>query len=225
MTTAASARAAAWRRRSRSPSSPRTPRACSAPGDRLRARPRHLDGRHGRPGARPRPSRAVRTLTLGCTYCGGEGSALASPDVAQRLVEAMTLRRPRAHDPRRLGDHVSPAFADDADAYAAFRELCLRAPRSRGAGDHGSDAGDRAHDTPPACPSCALPTLIVHGTADQMLPVAERRHDRRATSRSAPGDPRRRRPPVLLGAPAALGRAGARARAVHAYVRGWPRAS
>ena len=32
----------------------------------------------------------VRTLTLGCTYCGGEGSATAAPEVIQRLFEAMS---------------------------------------------------------------------------------------------------------------------------------------
>src|SRR5437764_14483272 len=31
----------------------------------------------------------VRTLTLGCTYCGGEGSALTSPEVLARILEAM----------------------------------------------------------------------------------------------------------------------------------------
>src|ERR1700694_4332024 len=32
----------------------------------------------------------VRTLTLGCTYCGGPASSLTSAEVLQRLVEAMT---------------------------------------------------------------------------------------------------------------------------------------
>ena len=31
----------------------------------------------------------VRTLTLGCTYCGGEGSALSSPEVMRKLGEGM----------------------------------------------------------------------------------------------------------------------------------------
>src|ERR1700694_1426326 len=31
----------------------------------------------------------VRTLCLGCTYCGGPGSALTPPEVLQRLVAAM----------------------------------------------------------------------------------------------------------------------------------------
>src|ERR1700677_1315687 len=29
----------------------------------------------------------VRTLTIGCSYCGGEGSALTAPEVLQRLTE------------------------------------------------------------------------------------------------------------------------------------------
>src|ERR1700680_339172 len=32
----------------------------------------------------------VRTLTLGCTYCGGEGSSLTSPEVSRRLAAART---------------------------------------------------------------------------------------------------------------------------------------
>src|SRR4029077_4989778 len=31
----------------------------------------------------------VRTLTLGCTYCGGDGSALMPEDTLRRLSEAM----------------------------------------------------------------------------------------------------------------------------------------
>src|SRR6476660_4225873 len=31
----------------------------------------------------------LRTLTLGCTYCGGEGSSVTSQAVLQRLTEAM----------------------------------------------------------------------------------------------------------------------------------------
>src|ERR1039458_1291064 len=61
----------------------------------------------------------LRTLTLGCTYSGGEGSSLASPEVIQRLTEAMMSgERERAI---RTGweVNVSAAFAHD-DAYAGF---------------------------------------------------------------------------------------------------------
>src|SRR5271155_316179 len=65
----------------------------------------------------------VRTLTLGCTYCGGEGSALMAPELASGMADA-----------RRSGDreravrtsweaNISPALADDPDVYAAFREI------------------------------------------------------------------------------------------------------
>src|SRR5438270_1299080 len=30
----------------------------------------------------------VRTLTLGCTYCGGDGASLTAPETMQRLTEA-----------------------------------------------------------------------------------------------------------------------------------------
>ena len=36
----------------------------------------------------------IRTLALGCTYCGGEGSALAGEDVLRKLAEAMSSGRP-----------------------------------------------------------------------------------------------------------------------------------
>ncbi len=32
----------------------------------------------------------LRSLTLGCTYCGGEGSVLASEGVMRKLAEAMS---------------------------------------------------------------------------------------------------------------------------------------
>src|SRR5450756_1423581 len=47
----------------------------------------------------------VSTLALGCTYCGGEGSALSSPEVLQRLTEAMMSGLSLIHisEPTRLG--------------------------------------------------------------------------------------------------------------------------
>ena len=74
----------------------------------------------------------VRTLTLGCTYCGGPGSALTPEAVLQRLAEAMHVRRPRARRCAPAGrSNVSAALADDADAYAALpgdRPSAARSP-------------------------------------------------------------------------------------------------
>src|SRR5271154_6948812 len=68
----------------------------------------------------------VRTLTLGCTYCGGPGSSLMAPEVARRMRDA-----------RRSGDreqavrasweaNISPALADDAAIYAEYSEVSLQ---------------------------------------------------------------------------------------------------
>jgi pimeloyl-ACP methyl ester carboxylesterase len=116
----------------------------------------------------------VRTLALGCTYCGGEGSVLTSPDVVGRLVESMSsgdrLRALRTA----WKVNVSPAMAADEDAYSRFLTI----------------AGERAvavevvmaqmqacvaHDTRARLGELAMPTLVMHGSEDEMLPVANGR--------------------------------------------------
>src|SRR3977135_4502970 len=62
----------------------------------------------------------VRTLTLGCTYCGGPDAAQPDPSVLQRLAEAMMSGdRERA---LRTGweANVSPAVAGGAAGNAAL---------------------------------------------------------------------------------------------------------
>ncbi len=114
---------------------------------------------------------AIRTLTLGCTYCGGPGSALASEAVMSKLAAAMASGdRERA---LRAGweINVSAAMAGDEEAYASFREI----------GNRRAVAVDvimqqlqacAAHDTHERLPELAgLPTLVIHGTEDELLPV------------------------------------------------------
>src|ERR1019366_930818 len=58
----------------------------------------------------------VRTLTLGCTYCGGEGSSLTAPELSRRLREAsMSGDRERALRAS-WEANVSTALVDDPDA-------------------------------------------------------------------------------------------------------------
>ena len=116
----------------------------------------------------------VRTLTLGCTYCGGEGSSHASAEVVQRLFEAMTSGdRERA---LRTGweVNVSPATAADEDAYAAFLEIGLRRAVAVPVVMAQMQA-ILAHDTSARLHELQMPTLVVHGTEDQMLPVSNGR--------------------------------------------------
>jgi 3-oxoadipate enol-lactonase len=112
----------------------------------------------------------VRTLTLGCTYCGGEGSSLTSQEVLQRLAEAMMSGdRERA---LRIGFevNVSAAMAADEQFYARFLEVgCRRAVAVPVV--MAQMQACIAHDTNARLPDLAMPTLVMHGTEDQLLPV------------------------------------------------------
>jgi 3-oxoadipate enol-lactonase len=112
----------------------------------------------------------VRTLMLGCTYCGGEGSVLTSQDVLQRLTEAMTSGdRERA---LRVGFevNVSATYASDEAAYARFLQIAERRAVAVPVVLAQMQAC-LAHDTNERLPGIAMPTLVMHGTEDQLLPV------------------------------------------------------
>ena len=112
----------------------------------------------------------VRTLALGCTYCGGEGSTLTSPEVLQRLTEAlMSGDRERA---LRVGfeANVSAAMAADERAYESFLEIAnVRAVAVPVV--MAQMQACVAHDTRERLPQLSMPTLVLHGTEDQLLPV------------------------------------------------------
>jgi 3-oxoadipate enol-lactonase len=116
----------------------------------------------------------VRTLTLGCTYCGGEGSSQAAPEVIQGLFEAMSSGdRERAI---RTGweANVSAAMAADPDAYATFRAIAERRAVAVPVVMAQAQA-IFAHDTSARLPQLKMPVLVIHGSEDQMLPVANGR--------------------------------------------------
>jgi 3-oxoadipate enol-lactonase len=113
----------------------------------------------------------VDTLALGCTYCGGEGSTLTTQEVLQRLTEAM-MSGDRDHTLRTAWEiNVSAEQAADEGAWETFRAL----GRERAVGLPVVMAQMQAiaeHDTSTRLETVAAPTLIVHGTADLMIPVA-----------------------------------------------------
>src|SRR3954452_23003576 len=65
----------------------------------------------------------IRTLTLGCTYCGGEGSALASSEVTTKLAEAMMSGDPERAISTAYEVNVSPGYAAQEGAYDTFRTM------------------------------------------------------------------------------------------------------
>lgn len=112
----------------------------------------------------------VRALTLGCTYCGGEGSALTLPETLGRLAQSMSSGDRERAIRTAWEVNVSPAFAANDEEYARFLEIGRRraVPVPVIMAQMQAVVG---HDTSARLPELAPPTLVVHGTLDQMLPV------------------------------------------------------
>jgi 3-oxoadipate enol-lactonase len=112
----------------------------------------------------------VRTLTIGCSYCGGEGSALTAPEVLQRLTEGM-LSGDRERAVRASWQaNVSATMADDPEAYARFQAIAAQravaVPVIMAQMQACSD-----HDTHARLGQLSMPTLVIHGSDDEMLAV------------------------------------------------------
>ncbi len=113
----------------------------------------------------------IRTLALGCTYCGGPGSAHIDPDV---LVPVMRAREAgnRELALRLVWEiNVSPAYAADEDAWARFVAIAMRRAVAVAVIEEQARA-IAAHDTSARLGAIEAPTLVVHGTVDRLLPVA-----------------------------------------------------
>jgi pimeloyl-ACP methyl ester carboxylesterase len=112
----------------------------------------------------------VITLTLGCTYCGGPQSVQPHPSVMRGLAAAMMSGdRQRA---LRSGweANVSKTMVDDADAYAAFLAIAARRAVAVPVVVAQLQAC-AAHDTSSRLLEVTAPTIVIHGSEDQMLPV------------------------------------------------------
>jgi pimeloyl-ACP methyl ester carboxylesterase len=113
----------------------------------------------------------IRTLTLGCTYPGGPGSALASEATMAKLVAGMTSGDIERAIRASWEVNVSAPFAGDESAFAGFRATALELPVALDVIMAQAQAV-MAHDASARLGQIAAPTLVVHGTADEMLPVA-----------------------------------------------------
>jgi len=110
----------------------------------------------------------IRTLTLGCTYCGGPGAALTEEAVVGQLAEAMfSGDRRRALE---AGYHVnvSAAFAADSANLEPFLAMAEAVPAPLPTIMAQMQA-IAVHDTSARLPGLDVPTLVIHGTEDRML--------------------------------------------------------
>jgi 3-oxoadipate enol-lactonase len=116
----------------------------------------------------------LRTLTLGCTYCGGPGSRLMDPADFQGLVEAMASGEERRVYRAMWELNLSPGFHEEESRYAEFVAMAEAIPAARRTIELQVQA-IFGHDTSARLPQLRLPTLVVHGTADRVLSVVNGR--------------------------------------------------
>ncbi len=109
----------------------------------------------------------LRTLTLGCTYCGGPGSSLpAQPELGAAIMSGDRERAVRAM----WEANVSEDFARNEDAYASFRAIGEERAVAVAVTMEQLSAITR-HDTSTRLGQLQMPTLVVHGTEDRIIPV------------------------------------------------------
>ncbi|HET8814429.1 MAG TPA: alpha/beta fold hydrolase [Solirubrobacterales bacterium] len=113
----------------------------------------------------------LRSLTLGCTYCGGAGSKLMPEENAQKLLGGMASGSRDEAIRASYEVNLSPAFRADEGRYAAFHEMATKVPAARRTIELQAQA-IFGHDTSGRIGEIGAPTLIVHGTEDGVLPVA-----------------------------------------------------
>jgi 3-oxoadipate enol-lactonase len=110
----------------------------------------------------------VRTLTIGCSYCGGPGSSLADPADLGVLFEAMQSGDRERSIRAAFEINVSAAFQTDAH-FDAFRQNAIDLPVAvpvillQAQAIATFDVQERLGEV-------RVPTLVLHGDADRMLP-------------------------------------------------------
>jgi len=110
----------------------------------------------------------LRSLTIGCSYCGGEGSQLMAPADFQGLVEAMGSGDAQRAFRAMYELNLSPGFRAEESRYADFTAMAAALPSPR------ETIGLQvqaivSHNTNARLPEISVPTLVLHGTVDRVL--------------------------------------------------------
>jgi 3-oxoadipate enol-lactonase len=109
------------------------------------------------------------SLTLGCTYCGGPGSQVMEATDFQNLAEAMASGDQQRVFRAMWELNLSPGFRADEDRFAEFAAMAAAVPVPQRTIELQLQA-IVAHDTQTRLPELKTPTLVIHGTADRILP-------------------------------------------------------
>jgi len=115
--------------------------------------------------------RRVARLFLGCTHPGGAHAVPAAPEVCAALL-GRGARSPEEAYRRACTVLYAPDFQRD-HAEVIEAEVAYRGRHPMSArGFSAQRAAERSHDTFARLPEIAAPTLVLHGTADAVCPVA-----------------------------------------------------
>ncbi|MDX6728304.1 MAG: hypothetical protein QOK49_3109 [Baekduia sp.] len=112
----------------------------------------------------------IRTLTLGCTYCGGPDGRLAPQATIERLTAGMMSGDRELAIRTGFEINVSAGFAAQEGSYDTFRAMAKALPAAVPVIMLQMQAIAQ-HDTSARLASLGVPTLVIHGDEDEMLPV------------------------------------------------------
>jgi 3-oxoadipate enol-lactonase len=113
---------------------------------------------------------AVCGLVLASTYCGGLHSHPARRQTLRKLADAMASGDRDVAVRASWEVNVAPRFVDDAPAYGRFVEIASRRRVAMPVIVEQMRA-IAAHDTSERLGAIEAPTLVLHGSADGMVPV------------------------------------------------------
>jgi 3-oxoadipate enol-lactonase len=113
----------------------------------------------------------IRTLTLGATFCGGPEASLMAPEDLQMLGAAYASGDPELVFRAMWEINISPGFRAEDSRFAAFREMGSQLPAPRPVVMQQMRACAE-HDTSGRLNRLGMPTLVIHGTADRLIGVA-----------------------------------------------------
>jgi len=116
---------------------------------------------------------SVRSLTLGCTWAGGEEGVMGDP--SRRIVEGFASRNADIAISVGYELNLSASYRSDPARLAEYREISL-AVRVPVPVILMQWQAALALDTTDRLPTVTAPTLIMHGTADQGIPVQNAHH-------------------------------------------------
>jgi pimeloyl-ACP methyl ester carboxylesterase len=113
----------------------------------------------------------VRTLALGCTYCGGEQARLATPEILAMLRQTWggAAGGPPAQPSPGAEGLLGTLAAHLSSGTLARMALAVPAPLAAVLLQLQAVGG---HDTSARLPDLHVPTLVLHGTRDPVLPPA-----------------------------------------------------